>query len=76
MAYCENYRTWLWLPTKRSFVIIVVTWGIFFVVQSNRSGKTFRESTFALHRQKPDKDQQKADVSPPEKISADAHANS
>jgi len=47
---------WLWLPTKRSFVTIVATWA-FSLVLSCRIGNTFRERTFALHRQQPDKGQ-------------------
>jgi len=53
-------------------VAIVVTWA-FFAVLSCRNSKTFRERTLALHRQQPDKNQQNVDVSPPGKISADAH---
>jgi len=45
-------------------------------VLSFRIGKTFRERTFALHHQQPDKDQQNVDVAPPGKISVDAHASS
>jgi len=41
---------------------------------SCRNGEEFRESTFTLHRQQPDKDQQNVNVAPPGKISADAHA--
>jgi len=51
----------------RSFVAIVVTWA-FFVVLLCRNGKTFRERTFALHRQQPDKHQQNVDVAPLEKF--------
>jgi len=39
------------------------------------NGKAFCERLFALHRQQPEQDKQNFDVSPPGKISADAHGH-
>jgi len=52
------------------FVTIAIKWSNFFL---SRKGKALCERPFTLHRQQPEKCKDFVDVSPPGKISADAH---